>query len=334
MPFAHSSLLVPLEPLVVNPTPESPPAIVIAGPTASGKSGMALAIAREFDGVVINADSMQVYDVLRVVTARPSPEDEALAPHKLYGVLSPSVACSAALWKDLAAAAMEEAWAAGKLPVVVGGTGLYLRTLMHGISPIPDIPEAIRAEARERLARLGNAAFHAELAARDPVMAARLDASNSQRLARAWEVLAATGRSLAEWQAEPMEGAVPARYLTYALLPERQPLYESIDRRFRVMMDSGAVDEVRALMDLRLDPALPAMKALGVPEIAAYLAGDIDRDTAIARASTASRNYAKRQLTWFRHQLVTPEALYTQFSESLTPRIFPFIRQFLLTGAV
>ncbi|MBC7908418.1 MAG: tRNA (adenosine(37)-N6)-dimethylallyltransferase MiaA, partial [Rhodospirillaceae bacterium] len=190
-----------------------PPAIVIAGPTASGKSGLALAIAEEFDGVVINADSMQVYDVLRVITARPSPEDEARAPHRVYGVLPPATACSAALWKDLAAAAMRAAWAAGKLPVVVGGTGLYLRTLMHGISPIPDIPDAIRAESRDRLARTGNAAFHAELAARDPVMAARLDPSNSQRLARAWEVLAATGRSLAEWQAVPPQGAVPVRWL-------------------------------------------------------------------------------------------------------------------------
>ncbi|HTH17989.1 MAG TPA: tRNA (adenosine(37)-N6)-dimethylallyltransferase MiaA [Magnetospirillum sp.] len=317
---------------MVNSNP-LPPAIVIAGPTASGKSGMALAIAREFDGVVVNADSMQVYDVLRVVTARPGPEDEALAPHKVYGVLSPSVACSAALWKDLAAAAMEEAWAAGKLPVVVGGTGLYLRTLIHGISPIPDIPENIRAEARARLERLGNAAFHAELAARDPVMAARLDPSNSQRLVRAREVIEATGRSLAEWQAEPMEGAVPARYLTFALLPPRQPLYDAIDRRFRLMMNQGAEEEVRQLLTMKLDAALPAMKALGVPEIAAYLAGDIDREEAIARASTASRNYAKRQLTWFKHQLVTPEVLSAQFSESLTQIIFPFIRRFLLTEA-
>ncbi|MGE5477211.1 MAG: tRNA (adenosine(37)-N6)-dimethylallyltransferase MiaA, partial [Bacteroidales bacterium] len=255
---------------------------------------MALAIAREFGGVVVNADSMQVYDVLRVVTARPGPEDEALAPHRVYGVLPPSVACSAARWKELAAAAMHDAWAAGRLPVVVGGTGLYLRTLMHGISPIPDIPDEVRADARARLARLGNAAFHAELAARDPVMAARLDPSNSQRLARAWEVIAATGRSLAEWQAEPCEGAVPARYLTFALLPPRDALYANCDRRFRLMMEHGAVDEVRTLLALNLDPQLPAMKALGVPEISAFVRGEIDRETAIARASTATRNYAKR----------------------------------------
>lgn len=310
-----------------------PPAIVIAGPTASGKSGMALAIAREFDGVVINADSMQVYDVLRVVTARPSREDEAQAPHRVYGVLPPATACSAAAWKDLAAEAMAQTWAAGKLPVVVGGTGLYLRTLMHGISPIPDIPDAIRAEARDRLARLGNAAFHAELAARDPVMAARLEPANSQRLARAWEVLDATGRSLAEWQAAPMEGAVAARFLTFSLLPPRDVLYASCDRRFRLMVESGAADEVRALLDLKLDPMLPAMKALGVPELADWLGGRCGRDAAIARACQTTRNYAKRQITWFRNQLDKPEAVYAQFSESLNHKIFSIIRQFLLTEA-
>jgi len=310
------------------------PAIAIAGPTASGKSGMALAIAREFDGVVINADSMQVYDVLRVVTARPSAEEEALAPHRVYGVLPPSVACSAALWKDLAAEAMEQAWAAGKLPVVVGGTGLYLRTLMHGISPVPEIPEDIRAEARARLERLGNAAFHAELAVRDPVMAARLDPANSQRLSRAWEVIAATGRSLAEWQALPMEGGVAARWRTFALLPPRDALYANCDRRFAMMMEHGAPDEVRALLALNLDPALPAMKALGVPELAGWLGGAWDRATAITRACQSTRNYAKRQMTWFRNQLDAPEVISAQFSESLAPGIFKIIRQFLLTANV
>jgi tRNA dimethylallyltransferase len=321
--------------LVVNPPSSStslPPAIVIAGPTASGKSGFALAIAEEFDGVVINADSMQVYDVLRVITARPGPEDEARVPHRVYGVLSPAIACSAALWKDLAAAEMQAAWASGKLPVVVGGTGLYLRTLMHGISPIPDIPEDLRAEARDRLAQMGNAAFHAELAACDPVMAARLDPANSQRLARAWEVLAATGRSLAEWQAAPPEGAVAARWLTYSLQPPREALYANCDRRFAQMLEQGALDEVAALLALKLDPALPAMKALGVPELAALLNGEIDRSEAMARATQATRNYAKRQLTWFRHQLGNPEAVSAQLSKSLTTEMFSFIRQFLLTS--
>ncbi|CAA7626918.1 tRNA (adenosine(37)-N6)-dimethylallyltransferase MiaA [Magnetospirillum sp. UT-4] len=309
------------------------PAIVIAGPTASGKSGLALAIAREFGGVVINADSMQVYSVLRVLTARPSPEDEAAAPHRLYGVLHPSELCSAARWRDLAAAEMAAAWAAGLVPVVVGGTGLYLRTLMAGISPVPEIPDAIRAESRARLAKLGNAAFHAELAARDPVMAARLDPGNSQRLARAWEVLAATGRSLAEWQAEPPEGAVAARWCRLALLPGREALYAACDGRFRRMVETGALDEVRDLMALGLDPALPAGKALGVPELAAFLAGETPLEEAVAGATRATRNYAKRQLTWFRHQFPADMGVAEQFSESLAEKIFPFIRQFLLTEA-
>lgn len=318
-----------LVPLVVNESPA--PALVIAGPTASGKSGLALALAEEFGGVVINADSMQVYDVLRVVTARPSAEDEARAPHRLYGVLPPGVACSAAEWRDRAAAEVQAAWAAGLLPIVVGGTGLYIRTLLHGISPVPEIPDAIRQAARARLAERGNAAFHAELAARDPVMAARLDVGNSQRLVRAWEVLEATGTSLAQWQALPMEGGVAARWRTLSLAPPRDALYERCDRRFGMMVQQGALDEVAALLALGLDPALPAMKALGVPELAAYLGGAIDLDEATLRACRATRNYAKRQLTWFRHQLDTPLVLNEQFSESLPPKIFPIIRRFLLT---
>lgn len=307
------------------------PAIVVAGPTASGKSGLALAIARVCDGVVINADSMQVYDVLRVVTARPSPEEEALAPHRLYGVLPPSVNCSAALWKDMAAQAMEESWAQGKVPVVVGGTGLYLRTLMHGISPAPDIPDDVRAATRARLAEMGNIAFHALLAERDPVMAARLDPANSQRLARAWEVLEASGTSLAEWQALPLQGAVPARWLTLFIDPPRNILYDTCDRRFDQMMAQGALDEVAALLALGLDPALPAMKALGVPELAALLAGKLSRDQAVAQAKKATRNYAKRQLTWFRNQLEKPEPVSTQLSERIFEEIFAKVRHFLLT---
>lgn len=309
-----------------------PPAIVVAGPTASGKSALALAIARAFGGVVVNADSMQVYDVLRVVTARPSEADEAQAPHRLYGVLPPAIACSAARWRDLAAAEMEHAWAAGRVPVVVGGTGLYIATLMKGISPIPEIPEAVRAQARARLAELGNDRFHRLLAERDPAMAARLDAGNSQRLARAFEVVEATGRSLADWQAEPRQGAVAARWLTWSLAPPRAALHAACDGRFRTMVETGALDEVAALLDLGLDSALPAMKALGVPELAAFLTGRRDLETAIADASLATRRYAKRQLTWFRHQLDAPRVIDAQFSESIFAEIFPIIRHFLLTG--
>ena len=310
-----------------------PPAIVVAGPTASGKSALALAIARQFDGIVINADSMQVYDVLRVVTARPSPADEACAPHRLYGVLPPSETCSAARWRDMAANEMQAAWDLGKLPVVVGGTGLYIRTLMQGISPVPEIPEAVRAEARSLLAEMGNQDFQALLAQADPVMAARLDAGNSQRLARAYEVVKATGRSLADWQTDPREGAVPARWSTWLLAPPRADLYAACDGRFRKMVETGALDEVAALLDLDLAPDLPACKALGVPELAAYLQGRCGLEHAIDAATRATRNYAKRQQTWFRHQLDAENVVFAQFSESISEEIFPIIRHFLLTTA-
>jgi tRNA dimethylallyltransferase len=307
------------------------PAIVIAGPTASGKSGLALRVAEEFGGTVINADSMQVYATLRILTARPSPEDEARVPHRLYGLLAPADPCSAARWRDLAAAEMEAAWAAGRVPVVVGGTGLYLRALLQGLSPIPEIPDSIRQSARDRLAELGNAAFHRLLAERDPVMAARLDPGNSQRLVRALEVIEATGRSLAEWQAEPPQGAVAARWLSYTLLPPRDALYAACDGRFRHMVKAGALDEVQALLDQHLDPSLPVCKALGVPELSAHLRGATSLDKAISAATHATRNYAKRQVTWFRHQMGPSDVLPAQFSECFASEIFPIIRPFLLT---
>lgn len=309
-----------------------PPALVICGPTASGKSGLAVQAALAFDGVVINADSMQVYDALPILTARPTAEDEGRAPHRLYGVLPPSELCSAARWKDLAAAEMAAAWAADRLPILCGGTGLYLRTLMEGLSPIPEIPDDVRAEARALLAERGNIAFHAELARRDPVMAARLDAGNSQRLARAWEVLAATGRSLAEWQAEPLRGAVPARWFTLVLDPERPRLYAQCDARFRAMAEGGALEEVRAFEALCLPSDLPIQKALGRRELAGFLAGSLAWEAALAQAQQATRNYAKRQATWFRHQIAASLVLSEQLSESLKVAIFTKIRQHLLTA--
>lgn len=307
------------------------PALIICGPTASGKSGLALAVAREFGGVVINADSMQVTDALPLLTARPSAEDLTAAPHRLYGVLAPTELCSAARWMAMAATEMEVAWAEGRLPILTGGTGLYLRSLMQGLSPIPDIPEDIRTAARDRLAELGNEAFHAELSRRDPVMASRLDPGDSQRMARAREVLDATGRSLADWQAEPLEGGVDAHWFTITLDPERPRLYAQCDARFRAMVAGGALEEVRAFETLQLPPALPIQKALGRRELAAHLAGEMELDAAIAAAQQATRNYAKRQSTWFRHQLNASETISAQLSESLKATIFLKIRQHLLT---
>lgn len=307
------------------------PAIVIAGPTASGKSGLALRLAMEMDGVVINADSMQVYAGLPILTAQPSAADQAAVPHRLYGVLPPSDVCSAARWRDLAAAEMEAVWASGRLPIVVGGTGLYIRSLMQGLSPIPDIPDEVRTRVRRLLADLGNAAFHAQLMGRDRRMAERLEMGDSQRMVRALEVLEATGRSLADWQAEPLEGGVAAQWYSIALLPERDRLYTACDGRFRSMVAAGALDEARAIMALGLDPSLPAMKVLGLRELAAHLAGETGLDAAVAAACQATRNYAKRQQTWFRHQLNASELVSEQLSESLIATIFLKIRQFHLT---
>lgn len=307
--------------------------VVVAGPTASGKSGLAVAIAREFGGVVINADSMQIYDALPILTARPGPADLDSVPHRLYGSLAPDDPCSAARWRDLAAAECRSAWAAGRLPIVVGGTGMYLAALMQGLSPIPDVPEAIRAEARARFEALGNSAFHAALAELDPTMAGRLAAGDSQRMVRAWEVWTATGRSLAEWQALPREGGLDARWFTLALLPGRDALNAAAATRFQAMITAGAIAEAAAFIARGLAPSLPVMKVLGLRELAAHAAGTTDRETAVTAALAATRAYAKRQVTWIRHQVMASEVISTQLSESLITAIFPKIRLLCLTGA-
>ncbi|WP_299436903.1 tRNA (adenosine(37)-N6)-dimethylallyltransferase MiaA [uncultured Rhodospira sp.] len=312
------------------------PLVLLAGPTASGKSSLALALAEALGGTVINADSLQVYRDLRIVTARPTPAEEARVPHRLYGVLDGDDVCSAARWAGMAADAAREAWTAGRVPILVGGTGLYMKALTEGLAAIPDIPPDIRAAARARLEELGNAAFHADLAARDPDMAARLDPGNSQRLARAWEVLEATGRSLAWWQDQPpAPPPLSARTLTIVLDPEREALRAAIDARFAAMVEAGALDEVRALLARALPADRPVMKAVGVPDLAAHLRGDIDLATATARAQAATRQYAKRQRTWLRHQMradltLTP-TLAAQYSETLAAQTIAFVRRFLLT---
>lgn len=282
------------------------PVIVIGGPTASGKSGLAMAIAERLDGAVINADAIQVYRDLRLLTARPSEADEHRVPHRLYGFLDATEICSAGRWQELALAEIAAAAAAGKRAVVVGGTGLYLRALMEGIAPVPDIPADIRAAARARHATLGAAAFHAEVAARDPVMAARLSPGDSQRVMRAWEVIEATGRSLASWQQAPV--AVPdLKFILIVLMRPREDIYAACDARLEAMIDAGVLDEVAALVRRaeieKLDPSLPILKAVGYAELAAHLAGRTTLEAALAAAQQQTRRYAKRQMTWFRHQL-------------------------------
>jgi tRNA dimethylallyltransferase len=306
--------------------------VVVAGPTASGKSSVALELAEAFGGVIINADSMQVYRELRLLTARPTEADEARAPHRLYGVMAAIEPCSAGRWRALALAEIERARGAGKIAIVVGGTGLYLRALTEGLAPVPEVPAAVRAETTRLYERLGGERFRAALGQRDPVMAGRLEAGDRQRLIRAWEVMAASGTSLAEWQALMPEGdALEAPVTKLILSPPRQALYARCDARFAAMVSAGALEEVAALLALHLDPQLPVMKALGVRELALHLAGELTLDEAVAAGQQATRRYAKRQGTWFRNQMAEARVFDAQDSESIRAEIFPFIREFLLT---
>ncbi|MBB6254013.1 tRNA (adenosine(37)-N6)-dimethylallyltransferase MiaA [Nitrospirillum iridis] len=310
--------------------------VVIGGPTASGKSRLALDLAVRLGGIVINADSMQVYQGLGLLTAQPGPDDLARAPHRLYSTVPPSRRMSAAHWRDLALA---EIRACGdRLPILAGGTGLYLRTLMSGIADIPAIDEAVREAAKALHARVGGPAFHQDLAARDPEGAARLASGDTQRLVRAWEVVVGTGRALGDWQRQAAATA-PTDLVFHTLVvdPPRDRLYANGDVRFATMVGQGALDEVRALLALDLDPDLPAMKALGVPELAAHLAGTLSLDEAVALAQRHTRNYAKRQTTWFRHQMPdarrvdpgfdTTHTGHEKLIESLAGEIFAIIRK-------
>jgi tRNA dimethylallyltransferase len=317
------------------PSAAQEPIVIVAGPTASGKSALALAVGEALGGTIINADSMQVYRDLAVLTARPGAAELARAPHRLYGVIDAAEACSAGRWHDLALAEIAAAREAGRVPILAGGTGLYLRALLDGLAPVPPMPAALREEARSLHARLGGDAFRQALAARDPEAAQHLSPGDTQRLIRAYEVVAATGRPLAEWHRRQGPGASPPA-AAVVLLPPRATLYAACDARFLAMMERGALAEAKALLARGLDPALPAMKAVGVPELASLLAGRSSREAAIAAAQQATRRYAKRQYTWFRHQM--PEtgslrklAVIEQFSESLAMKILPFIRQSLLT---
>ena len=306
--------------------------ILIAGPTASGKSALAVDVACAFNGVVINADSMQVYRDLPLLSSGPTPAEMARAPHRLYGVLDGAETCSAARWLEMATTEITAAWAEGRQPVVVGGTGLYLRALMEGLSPVPTIPPAVRAATRARFADMGNAAFHSALAEFDPDMAARLRPTDSQRLIRAWEAREATGQSLAHWQDEATRPPLNADILPVILLPPRECLHARSAERFDQMLAEGALEEVRALAARHLDPALPVMKALGVSELLAHLSGAMSLEDARTKAKAATRQYIKRQTTWLRNQMGISDSFTAQYSESLRERIFAKIRQFLLTA--
>lgn len=279
-------------------------AILITGPTASGKSALAARLAREACGVVINADSMQVYDTLRVLTARPSEAEMEDVPHLLYGHVPALRACSTGDWLREVAARLPVLKAEGRLPVIVGGTGLYFKALMGGLSDMPAISGEIRSRLRLRLQQEGTLGLHAELAARDPAVAEKLEPNDGQRVVRALEVLEETGRSIAGFKRE--QGPVvidPQRARKIVVLPDRAILHRRIDRRFEMMLESGAVEEVRTLLALQPPPDLPVMKAIGVHQIGEMLQGRMSRSQVIERGSALTRQYAKRQMTWFRNQM-------------------------------
>jgi tRNA dimethylallyltransferase len=283
---------------------ENSKAVLIAGPTASGKSALALELAQKAGGVVINTDSMQVYRDLRVITARPTPAEQARVPHRLYGHVDAAVNFSAGSWVADAALVLAEVRAQNRLPIFTGGSGLYFKALTHGLSAVPPIPAEIREAVRARLERDGVEALHAELTRRDPVSAERLKPRDRIRIARALEVVEATGRSLTDWHRDGLPPLLPpGTFVALFLDPDRDQLYGRIDARFEAMLDLGALEEVAALAARHLDPPLPAMKAHGVPALMRHLGGEITRKEAALIGSADTRHYAKRQFTWFRHQL-------------------------------
>lgn len=279
-------------------------AILITGPTASGKSALALRLARERGGVVINADSMQVYDTLRVLTARPSEDEMEGVPHLLYGHVPASSLYSTGEWLREISALLPDLRKQGRFPVIVGGTGLYFKALTGGLSDMPAIPDEIRDRLRARLIEEGAAVLHAELSRLDPAMAEGLQPGDGQRIVRALEVIEATGKSIRDFQ--KANGPViidPERTQKFVVLPERPVLHDRINRRFETMMESGAVEEVKALLALNLPPEATAMKAIGVSQIADMLAGRMSEAEVIEKSAAATRQYAKRQMTWFRNQM-------------------------------
>jgi tRNA dimethylallyltransferase len=284
--------------------------LLIAGPTASGKSALALALAQRFEGAVINADSQQIYRDWRILSARPTPEDETQKPHFLYGHVALDAEYSVGTWLRELTQTLAECRDRGLRPVITGGTGLYFKALTEGLAPIPPIPADIRANAEAELQRLGVTGLAAQLAARDPETAAIIDQANPSRVLRAWEVFKASGAGLAEWRRRTGPPLLALdRTIAIVLTPPRDRLYARCDARFGAMLEAGALEEAAKVRALDFDPMLPGMKPLGAPELMAHLAGDLSLDEAATRAKTATRNYAKRQFTWARNQMLRWKAL-------------------------
>lgn len=299
--------------------------IMIAGPTASGKSGLAVRMAQRFNGVVINADSMQVYEDLHVLTARPGAHEMGGVDHFLYGVLRGNDVCSAGRWRIMATDIIREQGAKGKLPILVGGTGLYLEAISQGMVDIPVIPDEISDQSKKLYEEMGDQ-FHAEIAKIDPEMAAKFPPSDRQRLQRVWDVYHYTGMSLTQWQ---REAHVPPpddlKFHGFALLPDRRGLYDRCNQRFDQMMEKGAMQEVQDLIAKNYAPDLPVMKAIGVRELHECMAGETTRERAVELASQATRQYAKRQMTWLRNRLVQAQGI-DQFGDVADDKIISYLK--------
>jgi tRNA dimethylallyltransferase len=284
---------------------------IIAGPTASGKSARALEVALAEDGEIVNCDSMQVYDDLPLLTAQPPAEDRDVVPHHLYGALHPNDVCSAGNWREMAEPLLHDILETNKTPIVVGGSGLYIKALMEGLSPMPDIPQDVRTAVVERYEEIGAEAFYKELEMRDPIMAARFHINHKARTIRAMEVLEATGKSLAEWQKETrLSPPKHWRFEVEVIIPERPILHERCNTRFEWMMDHGVLEEIESFAARveggRVKNGVPLTKALGYQPLLAYIKGEMSREEAISQSQARTRQYAKQQVTWFRNQLIAP----------------------------
>lgn len=296
-------------------------AILIAGPTASGKSALAIRLANDLGGVIINADSMQVYKDLQIITARPDSDEEKAAPHRLYGTIDGAEACSAVEWSAMAMQEIERAWASGLMPILVGGTGLYFKTLLEGMVTIPPIDPEIRQQVRSDVDEFGPQVMHTKLKELDIRAFERLEPADSQRISRAMEVVLSTGKALSAWQDEPHAGPLTlldgeGKIAKIVIDIDRDILYERCEFRLEKMIKEGALDEIGSLLKRDLDPSLPILKALGVPSLSAYLEGKAAEDEAVSAAKTQTRQFAKRQLTWFRNQFASWDRVNAQLSES------------------
>lgn len=277
--------------------------IILGGPTASGKTALAIDIAARINAVVINADSQQVYREIPIITAQPTKEEQNAVPHRLYGVVSAREYFSVANWLAMLEAEIKSAWTKGKTPLLVGGTGMYIKSLVEGIAEVPEISNEIRSHVRGLCDSVGAPEVHRLLSEKDPQIAGKLKPGDKQRVLRAYEVILQTGKSLLHWQQQNKTIFPPEMFGLFSLLPDRQEVYKRCNLRFLNMLENGAIEEVRALKAMQIPPKMPAMNALGVPELLSYENGDISRDAMVELAQQKTRNYVKRQFTFFRNQM-------------------------------